>query len=339
MDIFENKIYRWVYDCIRKNKALNHCAHKIMQSEFVHKIKPYRMLYERMVSAKASQLLKVPQILEFELTNICNARCIMCPPEVHLGKDMIDHSLFERITKEGFDLGMRRLMLTGGEPLIDKKIFEKIKFAKEIGYSYVHMFTDGSLLTSINREKLIKSGLDSLTISVDSAVKEEYERIRIRLKFDTVYTNLKEFYKLKQKMGLKTPLVRVNMVALPENKDSRKLFIKTFKEHADILEIIDSHNWADSYDEKTGAREYTQKFRDPCHLLFIKAVVGSNGWLKKCSIDMHDRAKLLDLNSHSLKDALENVQLQQLKKQMLRYEFSEPGCASCSHKESWWVDC
>ncbi len=310
-----------------------------MQSETLNTFGPYRLLYDRLIHSKAADLIDCPLVLEFELTNQCNARCIMCPPEVHMGVDFLPHDMYKVIAQDGYSMGIRRMNLTGGEPLLDKKIYEKIKFAKEIGYEYVHMFSNGSLLTSLNREKLLQTGLDSFTISVDSAVKEEYESIRKNLKFDTVVQNVKEICRLKRKRGLQLPLIRVNMVALPENKTSRKLFVETFSPHADIVEIIDSHNWAEGIGEDISAREYSQKLRHPCHILFVKAVVDPKGFLKKCSIDMAEHAQLVDLNQVSLNEAWKSTKLLSLKQRMLSGVFDEPGCVRCTHKESWWVDC
>jgi len=338
MAYFESRPYQLLYDLVRKNKIMNHWAHKIMQSERVRNFGAYKKVYNDMVQAKALKLMKVPAVLEFELTNKCNARCIMCPPEIHLGSDFIDHALYQRIIKEAYDVGIRKLILTGGEPFLDRLIIEKIDFAKKTGFTYIHIFSNGSLLHEAKQEKLLRSGVDSITVSVDSAIKEEYERIRRQLNFDKVVENVRSIYAMKKRLGLKSPIFRVNMVALPENMNSRKQFIETFKGHADIVEIMDAHNFAGDVEVNIGSREYTQISRDPCHILFFKAVVTAQGYLKKCSIDQSEHAKILDLRTNSLKNALESIHLLQIKQNHLKRNFCEPGCPNCSHRESWWVD-
>ncbi len=336
--LFNHPAYLWVYDLIRKNKVTNHIAHKLMQSEWLNRFPPYEALYRRVIRQKSAVLIRVPQLLEFELTDACNARCIMCPPEVHMGRTFVDHELFLRVTREAYDIGIRKMNLTGGEPLLDKKIFEKIKFAKKIGFDYVHMFSNGSLLNADKQEQILDSGLDSFTMSVDSAIESEYEKIRRRLKFQTVVGNMKQFHALRKSKNMTKPLIRINMVALPENKNSRKAFLDTFKPYGDMVEIMDSHNYAGGINEDISAREYSQTKRHPCHLLFNKAVINPFGFLKKCSIDHSSLAQISDMSKVSLKDALYSERFMSVKNEMLNYNFNEPGCDICTHKESWWVD-
>ncbi|MBI5360782.1 MAG: radical SAM protein [Planctomycetes bacterium] len=338
MSFLESRLYKAFYDVIRKNKTLNHLAHKIIQSERMRKFPFYRNIYDKIIEKKSAQYMNAPNVIEFEITNKCNSNCIMCPPEVHLGNDFIDHELFKRIAKEGRELGIRRMVFTGGEPLLDKLIFDKIKYAKELGYTYVHMFTNGSLLIDSFRENLLKSGLDSLTISFDSAIKEEYEKIRAGLNYDKTVNNIKSLCILKKKLKSDIPIVRINMVALPENLHSRRFFIQTFRGFADIVEIIDEHNFAGSVETDFSTREYSQTSRDPCHILFIKACITPTGCLKKCSIDHTAKAEICDLRTTSFKDAVYSERLVKIKKDHLLHTFSESGCTNCTQRESWWVD-
>ncbi|MBN1992346.1 MAG: radical SAM protein [Anaerolineae bacterium] len=335
-----SRLYGAFYNFIRKTPALNHLAHKMMQSEAIYHMPPYRKIYQELVERKARQYMRVPPFIEMTITDACNARCIMCPPEVHLGKTIMAQELFERICLEAEALGIRKMIITGGEPLLDRNIFDKIRFAKAHGFTYVHMFTNGSLMNEKIARKIIATGLDSLTWSIDSARKEEYEQIRINLKFDQVIANIRRFMEIRQEMGWQTPLTRVNMVTLSENQDSRREFRKFFGKFVDIVEIIDSHNFAGSQTNLTtdAAHEYHQTTRYPCHLLFSKAVVFSNGFLKKCSIDYATHAIIGDLKKQSLQEILQSKRMLSLKEAHLKQEFNEPGCDICTYKESWWVN-
>jgi radical SAM protein with 4Fe4S-binding SPASM domain len=337
VNILESRPYRLFYELVRRNKLLNHLAHKVMQSEAVYHVPGYSGLYRKLIEIKAEKYFRVPPFLEITLTDICNSRCIMCPPEVWGGKRLMPRELYEKIVLQAEELGIRKMILTGGEPLVDKRIHEKIRFAKDHGFFYVHMFTNGELLVEKRARELLASGLDSLTISVDSAIPAEYERIRVGLHFDKVSDNIRRFVALRREARLETPIVRVNMVALPENEDSREEFIRVFGEIADIAEIMDSHNWAGGT-SAFGSHEYSQQTRFPCHLLFQKVVVDPYGFVKKCSIDNLPSAKLADLNQVPLKEALQSGRLADVKRRMLNYDFTIEVCRDCNHKESWWVD-
>jgi MoaA/NifB/PqqE/SkfB family radical SAM enzyme len=69
--------------------------------------------------------------------------------------------------------GVRELVLTGwGEPLFHKNIIEMIRYAKRRGFR-VRLTTNGTLLTKVLQDKLLKSGIDEITFSVDEVRKSK----------------------------------------------------------------------------------------------------------------------------------------------------------------------
>ena len=199
------------------------------------------------------------------------------------------------------------------------------------------MFTNGSLLDDKKIKEILNSGLDSLTISIDSPIKEKYENIRIGLNFNTVFSNIKNLFNYRKKFSIKKPLIRINMVTLKENIGDRRLFKKIFKPFADIVEIIDSHNFAGGMDS-CGGKEYSQVLRFPCYLIFSKIVIDADGTVRKCSIDYGEESHIGDLKKGTLAEILHSQKVVKLKNQMLNYDFSAPGCKNCTFKESWWVN-
>ena len=83
-----------------------------------------------------------------------------------------------------------------GEPLLNPKIYDYIKYAKEKGILETIINTNATNLTE-KIEKLIKSGLDLIIYSFDGGSKETYEKMRPgRFKqnsFEKVYGNIKNF--------------------------------------------------------------------------------------------------------------------------------------------------
>ncbi|MEW6327159.1 MAG: radical SAM protein [Thermodesulfobacteriota bacterium] len=272
--------------------------------------------------------------------NKCNSQCIMCSSVVHMGTDVMSFELFKKVCDEARIMEIEKMVITGGEPLLDRGLIEKIRYAKSIGFTYIHMFTNGSLLNEVNSSDIIDSGLDSLTISVDSAIKEEYEAIRVGLKYDNLIQNIRRFCNIRKEKQSNKPLLRINMVALAQNKNSRALFIKTFAPYADIVEIVQSHNFASIF---SGSSYYESidehpRHRYPCNLMFSKLVVDADGTVRKCSIDYDKRASLGNVTDQSLYEIWSSERFNNLRKRMLDYDFSEPGCNACTHCQSWWID-
>ena len=85
--------------------------------------------------------------VRYEVTDHCNAKCIMCPRDEHeLGREhgIMDQEKYERSINEITQLGAKKVVLTGfGEPMLDKKLELKIAYAKSKGLS-TYIITNGS---------------------------------------------------------------------------------------------------------------------------------------------------------------------------------------------------
>ncbi len=110
------------------------------------------------------------------MTDRCNFRCAYCMPKEAFGSDFVFMDRKEllhfgeigSIVQAAVPLGVRKLRLTGGEPLLRKDIDWLIKGLKAIpGIDDVAMTTNGSLLAR-KAKMLAEAGLDRITVSLDS---------------------------------------------------------------------------------------------------------------------------------------------------------------------------
>jgi cyclic pyranopterin phosphate synthase len=122
------------------------------------------------------QLNRPVRDLRISVTDRCNFRCTYCMPRETFGRDyeFLSRDLllrFEEITEIATvfaGLGVNRLRLTGGEPLMRKGIEKLINWLKAIeGIDEVMLTTNGSLLER-DAEMLVTAGLDRVTVSLDS---------------------------------------------------------------------------------------------------------------------------------------------------------------------------
>ncbi|MBF9015003.1 MULTISPECIES: GTP 3',8-cyclase MoaA [unclassified Oceanispirochaeta] len=116
--------------------------------------------------------------LRISVTDRCNLRCIYCMPEEGVEKKRHEDCLsFEQITeiaKEAVALGISKIRLTGGEPLVRKGICALVAQLKGIeGLKTLGMTTNGHYLEQYAKG-LKESGLDSLNISLDTLDPERY---------------------------------------------------------------------------------------------------------------------------------------------------------------------
>ena len=119
--------------------------------------------------------------LRISVTDRCNHRCVYCMPESGIRlkrhEDIMSYEQIEAIVREAVKLGITKLRLTGGEPLLRPDIDQLVKrLADIIGINELTMTTNGTYLADI-AENLKKNGLNRINISVDSLDPLKYERI------------------------------------------------------------------------------------------------------------------------------------------------------------------
>ena len=114
--------------------------------------------------------------LRISVLDRCNFRCPYCMPETKFHADyqflkrqqLLSHEEIERIASVAVSLGVSKLRLTGGEPLLDKKITDLIeRLGRLSGVDDFALTTNGTLLAPV-AGKLKAAGLQRVTISLDS---------------------------------------------------------------------------------------------------------------------------------------------------------------------------
>lgn len=164
--------------------------------------------------------------LRISVTDRCNLRCVYCMPEggVQLLKKEEILSLEEiaEVVNVGAKLGIKKIRLTGGEPLVRKGIVSLVEIINRIeGIEEITMTTNGALLSKF-AEPFKKAGLSRINISLDSVVPDQYERI-------TRGGNLKKVFegiRAAKKAGL-TP-IKINVVKLNDEANQQIDLIKKF---------------------------------------------------------------------------------------------------------------
>ncbi|TXT62650.1 MAG: Antilisterial bacteriocin subtilosin biosynthesis protein AlbA [Promethearchaeota archaeon] len=122
-----------------------------------------------------------PVAMTFAVNYECQCECIHCSAGRHKRDDMKELSTQEakRVIDESLDLGISILAFTGGEPLLRNDIYDLISYVDK-KKTVPLLFTNGEFLTKENVENLVKAGLYSLFVSIDSSNPLEHNRLRRR---------------------------------------------------------------------------------------------------------------------------------------------------------------
>jgi sulfatase maturation enzyme AslB (radical SAM superfamily) len=200
--------------------------------------------------------------VRYEVTDHCNAECIMCPRDKHEhGREhgIMALDLYKKSIDEIVALGATKIVLTGfGEPLVDKTLEKKVAYAKSFGLN-TYIISNGSLLTEKRANGLIDAGLDEMRISFYGMRPETYNVVMRKLDFNVTMKNLLRFLELREKKGSKKPRLELSYLVMAENESDTEEFQKFWEPRADAIEIWKPHNFGDGRDYRERLEELEVK--------------------------------------------------------------------------------
>ena len=155
------------------------------------------------ISPLVDQYFRTISYLRLSLTDRCNLRCIYCMPGE--GKDrgtqiksvrFLDHNdllSYEellRVVRLAVSMGMNKIRLTGGEPLVRKGVLDFIHQLSLIsGLDQVRLTTNGVLLADY-AERLFAEGIRHINVSLDTLQPEKFKKITGKNYFNKVWDGL-----------------------------------------------------------------------------------------------------------------------------------------------------
>lgn len=249
---------------------------------------------KRVLLATGRDEAPLPEIVQIESTNICNAKCVFCPrDEMERRQGIMDMALYTKLVDECASLGIGHVRMHNyGEPFVDRQLVEKVRYAKQKGIPQVGMISNGSLLTEAAARGMIEAGLDAINISVDASGKETFERTRIGLKYDKVIANVERLLALREAAGKRRPKLILSFVRQNNSEDERA-FIEHWRQRADKIHVTDLHNWA-------GTLHQTSDVNYPCYRPWLTFTVLWDGRVSLCCADFDGRTILGDLRTSTL---------------------------------------
>jgi GTP 3',8-cyclase len=131
--------------------------------------------------------------LRISVTDRCNFRCVYCRsanPETHLPSgELLTWDEYERLARILVGMGIRKVRVTGGEPLVRPGVEDFIARLKALGVQDLSMTTNGHLLAE-RCDRLVAAGLNRINISLDSLNRDKFERITRTKTFDQVIAGI-----------------------------------------------------------------------------------------------------------------------------------------------------
>jgi len=120
-----------------------------------------------------------PRLVAWELTRQCNLNCVHCRAGADKGPypDELDTDKCLRVLDEINEVGKPIVILTGGEPLLRKDVFNLAQYGSDLGLRMV-MATNGTLLTTEIVNKINSAHIKRVSLSLDSSREERHDDFR-----------------------------------------------------------------------------------------------------------------------------------------------------------------
>ena len=256
--------------------------------------------------------------LRISVIDRCNLRCVYCMPEEGLEsiphEEILTYEEILRICETVSQLGIKKIKITGGEPLVRKDIVNLIRDIKNLDkIEQVTLTTNGILLYDM-LDDLYDAGIDAINISLDTLKEDNFKQITRRDGLEKVLMAIDKAYNLGIRVKINCLAIRdfnINELAdianFAKDREIDVRFIElmpigfgkkyTQIDNDEILSILESNfGTFEPVTEKRGngpAKYYKNKDMKGC-IGFISAIshefcescnrirLTSNGFLKLC---------------------------------------------------------
>ncbi|MFO7791334.1 MAG: twitch domain-containing radical SAM protein, partial [Bacteroidales bacterium] len=204
-EIWNGKNYRKFRKMIRKNRLPRECSicYDGIRNQQFDSLKMHMFNHLR---PKNDQ----PVFLEITIDNTCNLECVMCSSMLSSKiaarenvkfPHFVNHAQFKKEMSEWIP-DLQEVVFSGGEPFLSKIYLDLFR---EIVHKnpdcLISVNTNGNILSD-DIKSLMKQGRFHLNISIDSLIKERYEKIRKGGSFETLQKNLAFFQEYAQDKGI-----------------------------------------------------------------------------------------------------------------------------------------
>lgn len=275
--------------------------------------------------------------LLIEISNKCNNQCIFCANRRMTRKiGDISPDLLHKILLEAYELGVREVgFYTTGEPLINDNLPSYIKMAKNIGFEYIYITTNGLLAKLDKIKSLIDLGLNSIKFSINAINSTDYKFIHANNCFDKVINNLTELYKYKKEFKQDFNIF-VSYVATKYTEYDNNIIEQYFRDKCDKAIIVNVRNQSGMVpliEENLKCVNQSNKIKAernmPCHYTFKTINISYEGYLTACCTDFQNYLAYADLNETTLKEAWHNSVITDFRKKQITNNIFGTLCDNC----------
>lgn len=264
-------------------------------------------------------VLTSPRSVRFEVSSLCNLKCLMCPQPTIMSrrKQLMDIDIYKNALDANSQIEEVDLF-NWGEPLIHHKFEEFVSYASSKGL-FTRTVTNGTLLTKDRSRKIIDSGISEIIFSVDS-VGENYYKIR-GVEIEETINKIENFIILSN--SRKNDIcIGINITNSVYNSDCEKSLRYFLSLGVDYVAVNSCHEYSSSFVRKNSCLE-------PYRYI----VVLSDGTVTPCCADFDGKLAFGSLYEEiNLDKLINNSTIQKLRQDLRNSKTMPQVCSTCSFR-------
>jgi radical SAM protein with 4Fe4S-binding SPASM domain len=285
----------------------------------------------------------MPVSIGTELTNYCNLSCPECPAgsgQMKRARGFMASDLFNKVMKELRPYLYNVNLYFQGEPMLHPQFFPFIRNCINI---HTVVSTNGHFLTVENSEKIVRSGLGKLIISLDGLDQETYSAYRENGNVKTVLagitnvTDAKYRFNSAMKIEVQFLVNKLNEHQIPRIKHlAGKIKASLQLKSMQIINKEEIGLWMPlngkfrRYKLKDGEYVIKNSFPDRCARLWFNPVITWDGKVIPCCYDKDADHIMGDLNNDSFREIWDGPKYRIFRKSILSGRHSIGICRNCT---------
>lgn len=286
--------------------------------------------------------LPAPPSAKIEITAECNYACKFCVRTVNERTGTMDRALYSRVIRDLYASGVKELgVFYIGESFVCKWLPEAIAEAKEVGFPYVFLTTNGSAATPLRVKECMEAGLDSLKFSlnfVDSAQLADVAQVGPQY-WQRALNHLRGAREVRDAGGYPCKIYASSIAFDGEQGERMRGVVES------IRPLVDEHYWLPLYGMGGASKEAGMKpqqgnpgrlgaMRDPlpCWAVFTEAHITVDGKLAACCFGTGVDGDLImgDLKKESFMEGWNSDAYRTLRRAHLSENVSMTACRECT---------
>lgn len=286
-----------------------------------------------------------PKAVKIELTARCNFNCAFCATGYKLrDKRDMDRGFYSQLLDQCRDAGVEEVgMFYLGESFLLPWLPEAIAEARDKGFPYIFLTTNGSLSTPKKVKECMYAGLNSLKFSLNYADQQQFEEVaRVKGKlYQKMLDNIKAAYDIREQgqydCGLFASYIRYD----GDQGKRMEEVLDELRPYLDEVYALPLYSQADltggenqqrGWDVKAGNPGRADNMRAPlpCWAVFTEARVTHDGFLSACCFDHSRDFNMANLNEVSFMEGWHSQSFRNLRSAHLKEDVRNTPCASCA---------